>query len=32
MRNLQKRYRCSAKGAREVCIYVIDSDLAARFI
>jgi hypothetical protein len=31
MKNLQKKYRYSAKGAREICIYVVDSDLAGKF-
>jgi hypothetical protein len=31
MTNLQKRYHYSKKGAKEVCIYVIDNDLAKRF-
>lgn len=29
--NLQKKYRYTAKGAREICIYVIDNDLARVF-
>ena len=31
MKNLQKKYSYSAKGAKEICIYVIDSDLAHKF-
>jgi hypothetical protein len=31
MKNLQEKYRYSAKGAREICIYVVDSDLAGKF-
>jgi predicted Ser/Thr protein kinase len=30
-KNLQKKYAYTAKGAKELCIYVIDNDLAARF-
>jgi predicted Ser/Thr protein kinase len=29
--NLEKKYRYSEKGAQEVCIYVIDNDLARKF-
>jgi hypothetical protein len=29
--NLEKQYRYSEKGAQEVCIYVIDNDLARKF-
>ena len=29
--NLEKRYRYTPKGAKEVCIYVIDNDLARRY-
>ena len=29
--NLQKKYRYSLRGAREICIYVIDNDLAKVF-
>jgi predicted Ser/Thr protein kinase len=29
--NLEERYRYSEKGAQEVCIYVIDNDLAHKF-
>jgi predicted DNA-binding protein (UPF0278 family) len=29
--NLCRKYRYSERGAREVCIYVIDSDLAKKF-
>ena len=29
--NLQKKYRYSRRGAREICIYVIDNDLAKVF-
>ncbi len=31
IKNLQRRYKYTAKGAKELCIYVIDNDLAARF-
>ena len=31
MKNLQRKYLYSSKGAREICIYVIDSDLARTF-
>jgi predicted Ser/Thr protein kinase len=29
--NLEKKYRYSEKGAQEVCIYVVDNDLARKF-
>ena len=29
--NLVKKYRYTPKGAREVCIYVVDNDLAKKF-
>jgi predicted nucleic-acid-binding protein len=29
--NLGKKYRYSEQGAKEVCIYVIDNDLAKKF-
>jgi hypothetical protein len=29
--NLEEKYRYSEKGAQEVCIYVIDNDLARKF-
>ncbi len=31
IKNLQKKYRYSNQGAREICIYVIDNDLARKF-
>jgi hypothetical protein len=31
MKNLQKKYLYSPKGAREICIYVVDNDLAGKF-
>jgi predicted Ser/Thr protein kinase len=31
MNNLGSKYRYTRKGAREVCVYVIDTDLAKRF-
>jgi predicted Ser/Thr protein kinase len=31
MKNLQRKYFYSSKGAKEICIYVIDSDLAGKF-
>jgi hypothetical protein len=31
MRNLGKKFRYTEKGAKEVCIYVIDSDIARKF-
>jgi len=31
IKNLQRKYKYTAKGAKELCIYVIDDDLAARF-
>ena len=31
MNNLCDRYRYTQQGAREVCIYVIDNDLAKKF-
>jgi energy-coupling factor transporter ATP-binding protein EcfA2 len=31
IRNLSKKFRYNEKGAKEVCIYVIDSDIARKF-
>jgi hypothetical protein len=31
MRNLKEKFGYSAQGAKEVCIYVIDNDLATKF-
>lgn len=31
MENLQKKYKYSRQGAKEICIYVIDNDLAKKF-
>jgi len=31
MQNLKKKYRYSEQGAKEMCIYVLDNDLATRF-
>ena len=31
IRNLEQKYHYTAQGAREVCIYVIDNDLAQKF-
>lgn len=31
IRNLKNKFQYTEQGAREVCIYVIDNDIAARF-
>ena len=31
IRNLQKKYGYSSQGAREICIYVVDNDIAKQF-
>ena len=31
MKNLKEKYGYTAQGAKEVCIYVVDNDLAKKF-
>ncbi len=31
IQNLETKFRYSEKGAREVCMYVVDNDLAKKF-